>query len=227
MRLRFSAALGIVTCTLFIGSDSEAAELKRRDFRELADEMGVVLLDVNWGRSWNCGGYENAQLLLLRFEHELRDPDNHNDYSQIVLETPSRLFAAPTFRNYGFILEPGTYIFTEWGIRAAESLERVGSISATRNDLVDGTEVLGGSFHVGSGEVIYIGNLWIDCYDSPIPWRYFSELGPAFEAHAAEYLSEFKFLEDTLIQYRLMDTEIYGVLPEQPDAANEAKDTGQ
>lgn len=68
---------------------------------------------------------------------------------------------------------------------------------------------------------------WIDCYDSPIPWRYFSELGPAFEAHAAEYLSEFKFLEDTLIQYRLMDTEIYGVLPEQPDAANEAKDTGQ
>ena len=130
--------------------------------------------------------------------------------------------AAPTFRNYGFILEPGTYGFTEWRIRAAESLQRVGNITATRNDLVDGTEFLGGTFNVNPGEVIYIGNFWIDCYDSPIPWRFFSEHGPDFETHLEEYLSEFKFLKSSEIQYRLLDTELYGMPPEQADSADSA-----
>ena len=26
---------------------------------------GVVLLDVNWGRWWGCGGHENAHFLIL------------------------------------------------------------------------------------------------------------------------------------------------------------------
>jgi hypothetical protein len=38
-----------------------------RAFRESGTSKGTVLLQVNWGRYWNCGHYENAQLQRLAF----------------------------------------------------------------------------------------------------------------------------------------------------------------
>ena len=43
-------------------------------------EYGVVLISVNWGRRWNCGGYENAELISIGFD--LLPIQNLNDDSR-------------------------------------------------------------------------------------------------------------------------------------------------
>jgi hypothetical protein len=198
-------------------ANANAAKLKKRDFVKLADQMGVVLLDVNWGRKWACGDYENAQLVSLRFEKTSRRPDEHDKYTEIVLKTPSRLFVNPVFLNYGFLVEPGTYAFTGWSVKVAKSATDVGLIKATRKELVEGGEFYGGTFSVGASEVIYVGNFHLDCYYSPIPWRYYTADKNDFADHIDQYKDEFKFLQDTKVEFRLLETENYGtsyVLPE-------------
>ncbi len=211
MNIIRKAIVYVVGCVLTLSlAQVHAAKLKKREYVELSDQMGVVLLDVNWGRQWNCADYENAQLLSLRFENILRKPDEHDRYTEIFLKTPSRLSVNPTFINYGFLVEAGTYAFTEWSIKAAKSVKDIRHIEAGRKDLVEGSVFHGGSFTIAAREVIYIGNFYLDCYHSPIPWRYYTEGKGNFDSHIRQYKAEFKFLKDAKIEYRLLETENYG-----------------
>ena len=195
----------------------ESAPLNKKSFVAKGGEMGVVLLDVNWGRQWNCAGNENPHLIELRFENVSREFDDNDKYAKIALKTPSRLFVNPEFHNYGFLLRPGTYAFTEWSIKYATSVSNIGYLKAGRNELVDGNEYPGGTFEVAAGEVVYIGNFFLDCYYSPIPWRYYSEGEKNFQSHSDQYKSIFKFLRDKEITYRLLDTDSYGEPYELPE----------
>ncbi len=176
MRLQAIKTMTPVVCALCMCMpDSGAAELTQKNFENRSNEMGVVLIDVNWGRQWGCAQYENAQLESLLFENISLNEVEQNEYTQIKLESPSRIFVDKQFINYGFIVEPGKYAFTEWVVKVAKSGRNVGYRKAGREQLVEGNEYHGGTFEVGAGEVIYVGNMFLDCYYSPIPWRYYTE----------------------------------------------------
>jgi len=201
----------LVGCALIPAfADAHGAKLEKRDYSRLSDEMGVVLLDVNWGRQWNCAGNENAQLVSLRFENVSRKPGEHSKYTEISLKTPARLFVNSVFLNYGFLIEPGTYAFTEWSVKVAKSVNDIVFMRASREDLVEGDVYHGGSFTLEAGEAIYIGNFFLDCYHSPIPWRYYSEGKDSFDRHIGEYKDKFKFLQGTEIEFRILETENFG-----------------
>ena len=208
----------LVGCALIPAfADAHAAELKNRDYSRLSDDMGVVLLDVNWGRQWNCAGNENAQLVSLRFENISQKPGEHDKYTEISLKTPSRLSVNPVFLNYGFLVEPGTYVFTEWSVKVSKSVNDIVFTRASREALVEGDVYHGGSFTLEAGEAIYIGNFFLDCYQSPIPWRYYSEGKDSFDRHTEEYKDKFKFLQGTEIEFRLLETENFGSSYELPE----------
>ncbi|MFT5397097.1 MAG: tetratricopeptide (TPR) repeat protein [Gammaproteobacteria bacterium] len=194
-------------------SEAEAAKLKKSDYKKHSDSKSVVLLEVSWARKWNCAGYENAQLTKLLFENISSGNAADKDYEEIRLKTTSRLFANPDFKIYGFLVNPGTYAFTGWSIRASRSMTEGGTISATRDHLVDGSDYHGGTFEVTAGEVIFIGNFFIDCLVSPIPWRFFP-VGEEFVNEQFDtYKSKFKFIDNKTIIFRLLETQNFGSDP--------------
>jgi len=211
MQLKFSKMIISTICSLCIFTVySEAVELKKNDYVKKSNEMGVVLVDVNWGRQWGCGKFENAQLASLKFEQVPLDDEEHDKYSEIKLESPSRLFVKKHFLSHGFMVKPGKYAFTEWSVKVAKSVREVGYFNAGRDKLVDGNNYPGGTFEVGANEIIYIGNIFLDCLQTPIPWRYYTEGKEKFLQHVEQYKTKFGFLKDREITYRLLDTKYFG-----------------
>jgi hypothetical protein len=205
---------------LLLPAVAAAEKLRKRNYDRLAAEMGVVLLDVNWGRRWNCADYENAQLVSLNFESISRQSGDSDRYTVIRLQSPSRLFVDAAFLNYGFLVEPGTYAFTEWSVKTAKSASDVGYKKAGRKELVDNGGYHGGTFKVGAGEVIYIGNFYLDCYYSPIPWRFYTEGASDFDAHVRQYKAKYGFLQDATVEFRLLETKNYGTSYALPDESD-------
>ena len=70
---------------------AEPADLDEATYRA---DLGVILIQINWGRTWNCGQYENAQLQALTFT---KSPADRPDGVSLELETPSRLFVDNEF----------------------------------------------------------------------------------------------------------------------------------
>lgn len=203
--------------SLFLLHAVAAAEkLRESSYEQLAADMGVVLLDVNWGRRWNCAGYENAQLVSLVFENISHESGDSDKFTEIRLQSPSRLLVKPVFLNYGFLVQPGTYAFTRWSVKTAKTSTDLGYRTASRNELVEDKLYHGGTFTVGAGEVIYIGNFYLDCYYSPIPWRFYTAGASDFAAHVRQYKTKYEFLQDATVEFRLFETDNYGtsyVLP--------------
>ncbi len=121
--------LGVVVA-VFVCGPANSEKLKSRIYKKNKDSMGVVLLDVNWGRAWNCGGFENAQLTNLVFDKIPLTNSQADKYSSIRLKTPSRLLVDPEYRSYGFIVHPGAYALTGVTIKAARSVNDVGYLRA-------------------------------------------------------------------------------------------------
>ena len=206
---KISAIIGTIALGFFIAT-ADAAKLKKRNYTSQSTEFGVVLMDVSWARQWSCAGYENAQLTSLYFEKVIPATEANNKFTEIHLKTSSRLSGNPAFISYGFLVEPGTYAFTAWSIKAAKTVSQVGHIKADRGLLVEGTKYLGGTFEVNSDEVVYVGNFFLDCLESPIPWRYYTEGQEGYDKHKKQFKSKYKFLKDKNIIYRLLETKSYG-----------------
>lgn len=184
-----------------------------------SSSMGVVLLDVNWGRRWNCGGFENAELRRLSFDRVPPLKSGDEAPADFALEQPSSLLATPTFSNYALIVEPGQYVLSGFEMKVARSVSNVLIWTAKRNELIKNGTPQGGSFTVGAGEVVYIGNFWLDCFGSPQPWRYYTENAEDFKKHVAQYKDKYPFLRLDQVSYRLFDTTRLGrpfSLPNQP-----------
>lgn len=196
--------------TLVFSNLAYSAKLKKKDYLKNKVEKAVVLFDVNWGRKWACGQYENAQLTNLTFEKVDQKENKHNKYSIIELKTPSKLFAKPMFIHHGFIVDPGTYAFSGWAVKVAKSTSEVGYFKAKRSDLINGNAYIGGSFTVEDGEVIFIGSFFLDCYQSPIPWRYYPDGKKSFEAQKDRMTKKFKFIDKDTIKFRLLNTTNFG-----------------
>lgn len=171
---------------------------------------GVVLLDVNWGRWWGCGGHENAQLISLAFDKLPMSSINNEAEPTLVLHSPSRLMVNPVFLNYAYSLEPGEYAISAISIKVADSRSEVGFLTAQRDKLYSAGVPVGGSFVVKPGEAVFIGNFYLDCAYGPTLWRYHSDGKDAFEAQVKEYKNRFPFLRLDNVQFRLFKTKEFG-----------------
>jgi len=214
VRSATSKIFAVAICSALLTSSNPAAaeKLKSREYAKHKDTLGVVILDVNWGRRWDCGGYDNAQLINLTFELIPTATDRSRDkYSSVVLKTPSRLFVDSEYRSYGFMVRPGQYALIEFDIKVALSMGDTAHISAMKNELIEDGKYHGGTFTVGAGEVVYVGHFFLDCLQSPIPWRYYSERGDAFAEYVADRHRQFRFLDDAKIAFRLFNTTNFGV----------------
>ena len=171
---------------------------------------GTVLLDINWGRWWGCGGYQNAQLIGLVFD-KLPMPSLDNEASPaLVILSPSRLMVDPVFINHAYSLEPGEYALSSFSIKVAKSITDIGFITANRNHLYKNGHPIGGTFTVNPDETVFIGNFYLDCTYSPTLWRYHSDGKEAFEKQVSEYRASFPYLDFSNVQFRLFETEHFG-----------------
>jgi hypothetical protein len=199
----------LITSQIITGN-AYSDELNEDTYVEQKNKNGIVLVAANWGRQWDCGKFENAQLEQLKFEHNdaTINPDLEN--SQINLESPSRLFVDNKFVDYGFIVTPGEYYLTEFSIKVAKSSSDVGYHTADKNLLVKNGKAEGGTFKVNAGETIYIGHFFLDCYYEPIPWRFYPEGNNEFREYKTHIKEQFHYIDETAIEFRLFKTKLFG-----------------
>jgi hypothetical protein len=180
-------------------------KLTRGDYEAANGSKGVVLLAVRWDRAWNCAGYENAQLQIIGFD-KLPSSKADQDPPDILLDDAPKLMTKPEFENYALLVEPGEYGLSGFRIKAARSVSRIEQFGAKRSELIKGGTSEGGSFVVAADEIVYIGNFYLDCYEIPTIWRYYTETHDGFGRHMAEFKSEFPFLDTSKAVYRLFET---------------------
>jgi len=171
---------------------------------------GVILLDVNWGRSWSCGGFENAQLISLAFD-KLPIIDSSNEaIPNIVLQSPSRINVAQKFINYAYSIPAGEYALSAYSIKAAKSVSEVGFFTAQRDTLFIAGKPIGGTFSVEQGETVFLGNFYLDCTYKPTLWHYYSKNRQAFKEQITEYQNTFPYLDLSDVKFRLFKTKEFG-----------------
>jgi len=192
-----------ITCICIYNSSVQATELTADTYANQKTTKGVVLVAANWGRQWQCGEYENAQLVNLEFT-------NIKNNEKLALDTPTKLSANPEFINYGYIVKPGTYAISAFSVKVAKSVTDVGYIKADKDKLIADGVPNGGTFTVKAGEVSYIGHFFIDCYKEPIPWRYYPEGKEAFNSYVSSIKKQYEYLQDTDITFNILDTSAFG-----------------
>src|SRR5580658_5568311 len=139
----------LALATTLVGTAAPAAEpveLSEHAFRSRGAESGIVILQVNWGRKWHCGTFENAQLEKLGFS--LSSQLAGAEPVALHLETSSKLTAQDNFVPYAFIVQPGKYLLTSFDVKVARSVTDVQHIVANEGVLVVNGDPVGGAFEV-------------------------------------------------------------------------------
>ncbi len=170
-------------------------------------ELGVLIIQVNWGRTWKCGQFENAQLQALIFT---KSPVDAQTPMSLELGTPSRLFVDNKYLPYAFVVQPGEYVLTGFDVKVARSAADVSHIKGSKDNLLkDGTPI-GGTFTVGAGEAVYVGHFGLDCGAEPFLWRNYLESREDFERYVRGFREKFPFMKQVPTQYRLFSTQLFG-----------------
>src|SRR6476620_10674247 len=146
--------LFLILVSLAVASEPVAIrEVTKKVYQAGIATNAVVVFDVNWGRHWNCGGYENAELMKLEFDRITGEPKTADAKADFVVEGPSRLTRTLQFLNYAFILPPGEYALSGISINVARSVSEVGYLNSKRADLIKDGKPDGGTFTVAAGEI--------------------------------------------------------------------------
>jgi hypothetical protein len=189
--------------------------LSEETFKRSGSSMGTVILQVNWGRYWKCGPYENAQLQRLTFRHlgEKAETLSAPDWE---LSPASTLLTKPSFEPYVVLLGPGKYALSGFRFKVAASTSdvRVAEVDSSKL-IVDGKPV-GGFFSVTAGEIVYIGHFGVDCHGEPTPWRFYIDGRQDFERYVDGVHKRFPFTRDVPVTFRLFQTEHFGQAYELP-----------
>ena len=200
----------VVTSCASIEGGSVANEATADIYAKSGSTKGVVVLAINWSRHWKCGAYENAEIMSMGFDRlPIKNPTSDTP-SEVFLDGPPRLTKKPIFSDYALLLEPGEYALSSFDIKVARSASDVGHFVAKRSDLIQNGEPKAGSFQVQAGEIVYIGNFFVDCYQNPTLWRYYTEGRDAFRAHMAEVRQKYPFINPDKVKYRLFRTKTMG-----------------
>ena len=170
-------------------------------------DLGVVMIQVNWGRKWKCGRFENAQLEGLTFT---KSPIDGPEPGSLELATPSKLAVDNRFLPYALVVQPGEYALTAFDVKIARSMTDVMHIKGSKGNLIkDGTPV-GGSFTVNPGEIIYVGHFGLDCGAEPFLWRYYIDGREDFEKYVRGFRQKYPFVKNVPVQFRLFSTQPFG-----------------
>lgn len=169
--------------------------------------LGVLIIQVNWGRAWKCGQFENAQLQALTFT---KSPVDTPKPVSLDLETPSKLLVDNKFLPYAFIIQPGEYFLTAFDVKVARSVSDVAHIKGSKDTLIKDGKPVGGTFTVNPGEIVYVGHFGLDCGAEPFLWRNYIEGRDDFEKYIDGFREKFPFVKHVPVQYRLFSTQLFG-----------------
>jgi hypothetical protein len=184
-------------------------ELNAKRYSSAAGRLGVIVLEVNWGRQWGCGGYDNVQIQRLSFS-PFSSHAVDTDGPELRLKTPSMLFVDNAYVLMALLIEPGTYALTGFDIKVARSVSDVGHIIGTSSELIRDGKPVGGTFSVYADEIIYLGHFSLDCDEGIIPWRYYLSDRSEFERYVAMLRERFPFMADAPVEFRLFSTTAMG-----------------
>lgn len=187
-----------------------AVEATQRGYADKGGAKGLVVLSVNWGRKWGCGGFQNASLRELSFDRLPTARQKDDEMGDLVLEPPLRLASRPDITDYVFLVEPGEYALSFCSIKVGRSESDVGYLRCGRSQLISDGRALGGSFTVKAGESVYIGEFFLECTGRPTLWRYYEENRDSFRSKMAAVRRRYPFLEVDKVQFRLFSTKIFG-----------------
>ena len=170
-------------------------------------DLGFLVIQVNWGRTWKCGQFENAQLQALTFT---KSPIDSEESATLDLETPSKLFVDNKFLPYTFVVQPGEYVLTAFDVKVARSMTDVAHIKGSKDNLIKDGKPVGGTFTVNPGEIVYVGHFGLDCGAEPFLWRNYIQSREDFERYVAGFREKYPFAKQVPVQYRLFSTDIFG-----------------
>lgn len=179
-------------------------------YAQAAATKGVVLVSVNWGRKWKCGAFENARLDAIAFDRVGSPKQGADAKPDFMLEDSSLLPATSRFVNLAYIVEPGHYALSGFRIKVAKSVAEVGTLEASRADLIKDGKSTAGDFNVAAGELIYIGHFFVDCVRDPIPWRFYPGSADDFRQYLEGVSKEFEALPTDQVKFRLLNTKTLG-----------------
>jgi len=204
----YKLALTLITMFGLLPSLVLSAEPVSLDEETYNKNVGVIILQVNWGRTWPCGQFENAQLQALTFS---KAPINKQEGISLELVTPSRLFVRNEFLPYAYVVQPGEYILTEFDVKVARSVKNVMHIKGTKENLIKEGKPVGGTFNINAGEVIYIGHFGLDCGAEPFLWRRYIDGRAEFESYIEGFREKYPFMEEVPVEFRLFSTKTLGL----------------
>lgn len=202
--LRYILAMILVVLPLEHAIAAEPVNLGEETYKA---DHGIVIVQINWGRTWQCGGFENAQLEAMEFSR--LSADSH-DSATFALETPSAVSVDNKFLPYAFVVHPGEYALTAFDVKVAKSATDVGHFKATKDNLIRDGQAVGGSFTVGPGEIVYIGHFGLDCGAEPFLWRYYIESRDEFERYVDGFRQKYPFLKNLPVEFRLFSSQVLG-----------------
>jgi len=205
----FVAALFLSACAqeMVKHKYNATAAITKPQYTENSNTMGTVLLAVNWNRYWGCGGYENAELRSIGFDHM---PNKHTTNEQAPDFILNGSAGGPDFIVYSSMLEPGSYAISRIKIKVAQSMSDVGYLTLERSSLFNSDTPLGGEFNISAGEVVYIGHFGLDCATKPMLWRYHKEDKKAFNEFVEKTKIYIPYLNLSNVQFRLFQTNEFG-----------------
>lgn len=201
--------LALLAAAAAASSAADPVPLSAKSYAKLAATHAVVVLQVNWGRYWGCGPYENAQLQRIAFRR-LADAGQAPPAEDWELRIPNRLTAKPVFQPYAFLVEAGRYALSGLRFKVAASAGDVRIAELDASALVPDGEPTGGSFTAGAGEMVYIGHFGVDCNGEPTPWRFYIEGQDEFARYSAGFHERFPFTKGRPLVFRLLETESFG-----------------
>ena len=170
-------------------------------------DLGILVIQVNWGRTWKCGQFENAQLQALTFT---KSPIDTPEPTSLDLVTPSKLFVDNKFLPYAFVIQPGEYVLTAFDVKVARSVSDVAHIIGSNDNLIKDGKPIGGTFTVNPGEVVYVGHFGLDCGAEPFLWRSYIDGREDFERYINGFRAKFPFAKQVPAQFRLFSTQLFG-----------------
>ena len=170
-------------------------------------KLGIIIIQINWGRVWKCGKFENAQIQALTFS---KSPIDRSEGVSLELETPSKLFVDNKYLPYAYVVQPGEYILTAFDVKVARSTTDVSHIKGAKDNLIKDGKPVGGTFTVNPGEIVYVGHFGLDCGAEPFVWRYYIEGRQEFERYIAGFKKKYPFVKEAPVQYRLFSTQQLG-----------------
>jgi hypothetical protein len=202
-------SVGLIACASTLVKDDypSTSSLTADEYAKDRSSMGVVLLGASWERTWNCGGYENAELRSIGFDLLPTQHIGDQQPPDLIINGSA---SGQGFMNYAFPVKPGKYALSYVQIKVAKSVSDVGYLKTARSVLLEGGNSKGGTFDVAAGEVVYIGHFGLDCAHAPILWRYYTEDRKDFGEFYESYRLHYPYLDLNNVQYRLFKTKEFG-----------------